>query len=93
MINNKQNHLPSDCNEEVLLNIDDCAKFLGISRNSLYSKTCKNLIPYYKFGKRILFDKHELYCWITNNYRVKPDIEIEQEVRQQIINKSNTKRR
>ncbi len=92
MTKNRENNITSVTKDEVLMNIEEASKYLGISRNSLYAKTCKNQIPFYKLGKRILFDKHELYCWITQNFRVKPDFEIEQEVRQQILNKTITNR-
>ncbi len=66
---------------QVLMNIEECSKFLGLSKNSLYIMTSKKEIPFYKVGKRILFDKGEVYQWITTNFRIKTTKEISQEAK------------
>ncbi len=45
----------------------ECAKYLKISRNSLYKKVEKGDLPYYRSGKRkLLFSREELQEYIKN---------------------------
>jgi len=51
--------------------IDEAAKYLGVSRGHLYKLTCQSKIPFYKpNGKRIYFKKSELDNWIYSKRSV-----------------------
>ncbi len=48
-----------------ILNVDEAAEFLGMTKGTLYHLTYKKKIPYYKpGGKLIRFYKSELIKWI-----------------------------
>jgi len=47
-----------------LLEMKEAASYLHMTVGSLYHKTCRNEIPHYKPGKRILFKKAELELWL-----------------------------
>ncbi len=61
-----------------VLNMEQAATYIGISKATLYGLTSSRKIPYYKAGKRIHFKKSELFKWITR-VRVRTNEEIEQE--------------
>ena len=61
--------------EERLLNVREAARFLGNAVASLYGRTSKNEIPFYKRGKKVYFKKSELLAWIEQG-RVKSQSEI-----------------
>ena len=51
-----------------VLNLEEAAMFLGISKSSLYKMTHEQTIPYYKpNGKMVYFEKAELLTWIRRN--------------------------
>lgn len=51
-----------------ILNIDEAAKFLGISKGYLYQLTSLGKIPHTKpLGKLIKFDRLELENWMRQN--------------------------
>jgi len=43
-----------------VLTIDEAAEFLSLSKQTLYGKTSKREIPFYKVGKRLYFNQQEL---------------------------------
>lgn len=49
-----------------LMNINEVAKFLDESIQSIYSRTSKRTIPFYKKGKKLLFKKTEILDWLDN---------------------------
>lgn len=69
------------------LNIEECAKFIGISKNSLYAMTSKKEIPFYKIGKRILFERSEIHEWITINFKIKTAEELNKEIKTSCLTK------
>ncbi|MEQ9229047.1 MAG: helix-turn-helix domain-containing protein [Cyclobacteriaceae bacterium] len=50
--------------EDKLLNVKEAAQFLGESVATLYGRTCRNQIPFYKRGKKLYFKKPELLSWV-----------------------------
>lgn len=59
-------------NQEVLLkqvlNLNEAAKYLDISKSHLYKLTSRKEIPFYcPQGKRLYFKKDELDQWLTRN--------------------------
>lgn len=57
---------------DTLIGVDEAAKFLGISKGSIYSKVYRNLIPYYKSGGKLYFSKQELVQEIFSHRHPKP---------------------
>lgn len=61
-----------------MLNIDDVAFMLGVSKSCVYKLTCNKEIPYYKpNGKFVYFDRQEVEAWMKQN-RQSTNTEIEQ---------------
>ncbi len=67
-----------DGEEERLLNVREAARFLGDAVATLYGRTSKNEIPFYKRGKKVYFKKSELLAWIEEG-QVKSQSQIVQE--------------
>jgi len=63
----------NDSSEKNLIGVDEASKLLGISKGALYSKVCRNLIPYYKSGGKLYFSKQELLQEIFSHRYPKPD--------------------
>ena len=51
-----------------LLNVEECAEFLTLSKQTIYGLTAKSEIPHMKRGKRLYFSKLELIEYILNIY-------------------------
>jgi len=52
--------------EKPFLTMDEASKYMGLPKNTLYQYTSKNLLPYYKTGKRVYFKIEELNDFILN---------------------------
>jgi len=65
----------SEDEEDRLLNVREAARYLGDAVATLYGRTSKNEIPFYKRGKKVYFKKSELLAWIEEG-RVKSQTEI-----------------
>ena len=50
-----------------IMNTDEVADFVGISKSTIYGLTHNGLIPHYKRGKRLYFKTVEIEEWITAN--------------------------
>ena len=50
--------------EENILNVQGAADFLHESKATIYSRTSRREIPFYKRGKRIYFKRVELIEWL-----------------------------
>ena len=46
-----------------LLTVSEAADFLGLSKSTLYKRTCARAIPFYKLGSRVLFEEDALVAW------------------------------
>lgn len=67
---------------KAVLNSDEAARYLDISKTHLYTLTSQRRVPYYKpEGKQIFFKKSELDAWKLRN-RHKTDDEIHQAAKQ-----------
>lgn len=64
-----ENLSTSDPSHKHLMTISEAAQFLSLSTSTIYSKVCKMEIPVHKRGKRLYFEKHELYDWIRAGKR------------------------
>ena len=50
--------------EKRLLNITEAAKYMGLSKNTLYSWVCQRKIPFVKCGRLTKFDIRDMDKWI-----------------------------
>jgi hypothetical protein len=69
-----------------VLDAEQAAKFLKLEINTLYEKTCKRLVPFYKKGKKLYFYLSELKDYLTSG-RIKTAKEIEGEAVTRNLNK------
>lgn len=51
--------------EENFISISDVASLLNLSKSTIYGYTHKNIIPFHKTGKNLLFLKSEIIEWAT----------------------------
>ncbi len=65
--------------ENDLIAIEEASSFLKLSVSTVYSKVCRNELPYNKHGKRLYFLKSELIEWIKAG-RVRTVDEIKDDV-------------
>ncbi|MEZ4885231.1 MAG: helix-turn-helix domain-containing protein [Chitinophagales bacterium] len=47
-----------------ILNANEAARFLQISKHTLYRMTSNNEVPFFKRGKKLYFKRSELLKWI-----------------------------
>jgi len=52
--------------QDDLLNIEEVARFINESKSSVYSRTSKRTIPFYKRGKKLLFKRSEVLAWLES---------------------------
>jgi excisionase family DNA binding protein len=50
--------------EDDILTIQEASGFLNLAVNTIYEKTAKRLIPFFKNGRKLYFKKSELAQWI-----------------------------
>ena len=62
MQSNNKGYLPED-----VIGINEVAKILHISTNTIYQKTSRKLIPHKKEGKFLLFSRKEINHYINDN--------------------------
>ncbi len=67
--------LTTETNPEGILNVKQAADLLHIKVNTLYEKTSLKLIPHFKKGKKLYFQKDELMEWIKEG-KIKTKTEI-----------------
>jgi predicted DNA-binding transcriptional regulator AlpA len=68
------------------LDVNQAAEFLGIAKATLYGKCCNQLIPHFKKGKKLYFDKAELLGWLKSGKR-KTIIDINEKVNAHLANR------
>ena len=64
-----QKSLKKKSNQDSFLGVDEAALFLGIAKATLYGKCSKLLVPHFKKGKKLYFDKAELLDWLKSGKR------------------------
>lgn len=68
----------TNATNDVLLNVNQAAKYIHLSVSSIYKFTSQKEIPHYKKGKRLYFKKSELRDWLmTTEIKTRADIEKE----------------
>ena len=50
-----------------IIGIDEAVLITGYRKNTIYSKTSQNTIPYHKRGNRVVFKRSELESWMLEN--------------------------
>jgi excisionase family DNA binding protein len=71
-----------------VLNLDQAAEYVSLSKSAIYKKTSQRNIPHFKQGKKLYFKRSELDAWLTD-LKVSTNEEIEKEA----INYINMKRK
>lgn len=52
---------------KTIFNIDEFCQYTGLSKQTVYKKTGKGLLPHSKRGKRLFFDKEKVDAWLLEN--------------------------
>jgi excisionase family DNA binding protein len=76
--------------KDEILNATQAAKLLNIAKPTLYSKTSKQEIPFFKRGKKLLFRKSELIQWIENG-KHRSQAELDQVANDYLNSKNNAR--
>lgn len=60
-----------------ILNIGEAATFLKLKITTLYEKTSRKIIPHFKKGNKLYFNREDLQKWIsTGKVATKQDLEV-----------------
>ena len=78
----------SDDQNTSFMDVNQAAEFLGIAKATLYGKCCNLLIPHFKKGKKLYFDKVELLDWLKSGKR-KTINDINESVNMHLLNRKN----
>ena len=52
--------------EKRFLDMNECSKYVGITKGTLYVWVCRRKIPYLKIGKLVKFDVQRIERWMKN---------------------------
>ena len=66
------------------IGLEEACLFLSISKATMYQRTMRKTIPFYKIDRKILFKVSELDAYIES-HRVKTQSEIETEALESIL--------
>ena len=83
-----ENHNLSDDQNSSFMDVNQVAEFLGIAKATLYGKCCNLIIPHFKKGKKLYFDKVELLDWQKIGKR-KTINDINESVNTHLLNRKN----
>lgn len=50
-----------------MCDLKDTAKYLGVSISYIRKLSRANMIPHYRFGNKIMFERNELDLWIETH--------------------------
>lgn len=53
--------------QDRIIFIDEVASLTGLKKSTIYQKTCKNLIPHWRRGKRLYFSYNAIIDFIKEN--------------------------
>jgi len=85
------NLLAVDSGNCEIMTVSETSEFLKLSVQTIYGYTSKRLIPFAKRGKRLYFNRLELFAWIQEGRR-KTQTEIEQEANEYLQRKNNKRK-
>jgi excisionase family DNA binding protein len=75
--------------EKVYLNIEELSQYLGIKKSNLYGKVERKEIPFYRWGRLIMFKKEEIDAFMDKCRVQCFDIKKEAEKVMKSANRSN----
>ncbi len=52
-----------------VLNLEQAAEYVSLSKSAIYKKTSERNIPHFKQGKKLYFKRSELDAWLTPVFR------------------------
>lgn len=64
-------------NQQILMNVVDAAKAMGISERTIWTLTQRHSLPCVRIGRRVLYDPLDLQKWIDMQKITKPKQMIE----------------
>lgn len=70
-----------------VLNLEQAAEYVSLSKSAIYKKTSERNIPHFKKGKKLYFKRFELDAWLTGE-KVDTNAEIEKIAQNYIIKRS-----
>ena len=51
--------------KDKIISIQEASAFLNLAKQTLYSFTSRNIIPFFKKGKKLYFRKSDLINWLS----------------------------
>ena len=73
-----------------ILDIKQASDFLRLKLNTLYEKTSQKIIPHFKKGNKLYFNRTELQAWVTGG-KVKTTDELQSEASSYTLHKEQQK--
>ena len=73
-----------------ILDIKQASDFLRLKLNTLYEKTSQKMIPHFKKGNKLYFNRAELQAWVTGG-KVKTTDELQSEASSYAMHKEQQK--
>ena len=74
-----------------VLNLNQAAEYVSLSKSAIYKKTSERDIPHFKKGKKLYFKRSELDSWLTS-MKIATKDEIDQAATDYIIRKGKFRR-
>lgn len=71
-----------------ILDIKQASDFLSLKLNTLYEKTSQKIIPHFKKGNKLYFNKAELQAWVAEG-KVKTTTELQSEASSYTLHKEH----
>lgn len=53
--------------DKIIFNVKELISYLHCSESLIRKLVVTNNIPYFRVGKKILFEKEKIDCWINSN--------------------------
>ena len=60
-------------NEKEVINLKELSLLTGLSKSTLYKRTCNKSVPYFKLGSTLYFKTSEIMDWMLQNRVVTPE--------------------
>jgi predicted DNA-binding transcriptional regulator AlpA len=60
-------------NQKEVINLKELSLLTGLSKSTLYKKTCNKSVPYFKLGSTLYFKTSEIIDWMLQNRVVTPE--------------------
>lgn len=58
------------------MDIEELSRYISSTKSTIYSKKCRNQIPFIKIGSRLLFEQESIDNWVLNGGRVLSKVNI-----------------